>query len=118
MKIKLLMALLFCLVSATTFAQKGELSNAQTGYDEYVVSSANGQKIPALMVKANASLDNAKTSIDKASTNPKTAELPQTYALKGAIYSALAVRDTVPATSAPLFSTAADAIKKAKELDT
>jgi hypothetical protein len=118
MKIKLLMAVLFCLVSTVTFAQKGELNNAQSGYDEYVVSSSNGQKIPALMVKANTSLDNAKTSIDKATTNQKTAELPLTYALKGAIYAALAVRDTVPATSAPLFSTAADAVKKAKELDT
>jgi Flp pilus assembly protein TadD len=117
MKIKLLMAGLLGLVSAATFAQKGELNNAQSSYDDYVVSSANGQKVPVLMAKANSSLDNAKTSIDKASTNEKTANLPLTFALKGAIYSALAVRDTVPATSDPLFSTAEEAVKKAKELD-
>jgi len=116
MKIKLLIAGLLALFSTATFAQKGELSNAQTEYNNYEVSSS--AKIPALVAKANTSLDNAKTSIDKASTNPKTAELPQTYAVKGAIYSALAFRDSVPTTSAPLFATADEAVKKAKDLDT
>ena len=41
MKIKLLMAGLLGLVATTTFAQKGELNNAQTNYDKY--SSLRGQ---------------------------------------------------------------------------
>ena len=42
----------------------------------------------------------AKTSIDKASTNDKTsANLPLTFALKGVIYASLTLQaDTVPAT--------------------
>jgi len=116
MKIKLLMAGLLGLVSATTFAQKGELKDAQTGYDAYTVSA--GSKVPLLVTKAKASLADAKTAIDKAATNDKTSALPLTFALKGAIYSALAVQDSVPATSAPLLATAKDAIKKATELDT
>ena len=116
MKIRLLMAGLLGLVSATTFAQKGELNNAQTEYNIYQVSS--GAKIPSIISKANESLGNAKTSIDKAAVNQKTAALPQTYARKGAIYSALAYRDTIPSTSAVSFATADEALKKAKELDT
>lgn len=116
MKIKLLMAGLLGLVSATTFAQKGELNNAKDEYSSYEVS--NSAKIPSLVAKGNTSLDNAKVSIDKASVNEKTAALPLTFALKGAIYSALALRDTVPTTAAPLFATADEAYKKAKELDT
>jgi tetratricopeptide (TPR) repeat protein len=116
MKIKLLMAGLLGLVSATTFAQKGELNNAKSEYDKYDVSK--GQKIALLVTQANTSLASAKTSIDKASVNEKTAALPLTYALKGAIYGALATQDSIPATSAPLITTAMEAIKKAKELDT
>jgi tetratricopeptide (TPR) repeat protein len=67
---------------------------------------------------AGKSLTTAKESIDKASANEKTATLPLTYAVKGSIYSALAVQDTVPATSLPLFTTAEEALKKAKEADT
>jgi hypothetical protein len=116
MKIKLLMIGLLGLISATTFAQKGELKDAQTNYDNYTVSE--GSKVPLLVTKGKASLNDAKTSIDKAAVNDKTAALPLTFALKGAIYAALAVQDSVPATSAPLLATAEDAIKKAKELDT
>jgi len=114
MKIKLLMIGLLGLVSATTFAQTRDLKNAQESYDQYDISK--GQKL--LEAKNKASLADAKASIDKAVTNDKNAALPQTYALKGAIYGALAVQDTVPATSAPLLATAQEAIKKAKELDT
>jgi hypothetical protein len=67
---------------------------------------------------AGKSLSTAKESIDKASVNEKTAALPLTYAVKGSIYSALAAQDTVPTTSLPLFTTADEALKKAKELDT
>ena len=118
MKIKLLMAGLLGLVSATTFAQKSELNNAQSEFNNYQVSSAGKVTIPALVAKANASLDNAKVSIDKAATNPKTAELPLTYAVKGAVYSALAMRDTVPTSSLVLYNTGLEATKKAKDMDT
>lgn len=116
MKIKLLMTCLLGLASAATFAQKGELNNAQSEYDTY--TGLHGQKVAALATKATASIQNAKASIDKASVNEKTANMPQTYALKAAIYSSLAVDDTIATTSAPLFSTADEAVKKAKELDT
>jgi hypothetical protein len=116
MKIKLLMAGLLGLVSATTFAQKGELNTAQSEYEKY--ASLQGQKVAALATTAHTSLINSKTAIDKAAANDKTAALPLTFALKGAIYSALAEQDTVPSTSAPLFATADEALKKAKELDT
>lgn len=110
------MAGLLGLISATAFAQKGELNNAQHSYDQYDVSK--GSKVAILATKATTSLNDAKTSIDKAAANEKTASLPLTFALKGAIYSALANQDSIPATSAPLLATAQDAIKKAKELDT
>ncbi|HEY5327150.1 MAG TPA: tetratricopeptide repeat protein [Mucilaginibacter sp.] len=116
MKIKLLMAGLLGLVTATTFAQKKELNNAQDEYNSYDV--AKGTKVAVLAAKATTSLNNAKISIDKASVNEKTASLPLTYALEGAIYGALAYQDSIPATAAPLLTTAQDAIKKAKELDT
>jgi len=120
MKIKFLIIGLLGLVSATAFAQKGELNNAQSEYDSYLVSNSGpaALKSPILVTKANASIANAKTSIDKASANEKTAGLPQTSALKGAIYASLALRDTIPTTSAPLVATAEEAIKKATELDT
>ncbi|MBB6109566.1 Tetratricopeptide repeat-containing protein [Mucilaginibacter lappiensis] len=114
MKIKLLMAGLLGLVSATTFAQKGELSTAKSEYDNY--EGLRGAK--ATLAVAVKSLGTAKTSIDKAAANEKTSALPQTFALKGAIYAALATQDTVAATSLPLFTTADESLKKAKELDT
>jgi hypothetical protein len=116
MKIKLLMTCLLGIVSATTFAQKSELNNAQSNYDSY--ASLRGQKAAALALKAKSSINDAKTSIDKASANEKTATMPLTFALKAVIYSSLAVDDTVQTTSAPLFTTADEAVKKAKELDT
>ena len=111
MKIKFLMAGLLALTTATTFAQKGEVSSAQTNFDTYEATRAT----PAL---AGPKLAAAKASIDKAAVNEKTATLPQTYALKGAIYAAYADKDSVMATSLPLFNTAAEALKKAKETDT
>jgi tetratricopeptide (TPR) repeat protein len=120
MKIKFLIIGLLGLVSATTFAQKKELENAQTEYDNYLVSNSGpaALKSPILVAKATSSINNAKTAIDKAATNEKTTGLPQTSALKGAIYASLALRDTIATTSAPLVTTAEEAIKKAKELDT
>jgi Tfp pilus assembly protein PilV len=111
MKIKFLMVGLLGLVSATTFAQKGELNNAQSEYDKY-------QGLRSQPTLAMPSLNNAKTAIDKAAANQKTANLPQTYALKAAIYGSFADLDSVATTSTPLFNTAQEALKKAKELDT
>jgi tetratricopeptide (TPR) repeat protein len=114
MKIKFLMIGLLGFVSATAFAQKGALKDADEGYSNYKLEF--GQKLTA--AKGQTDLASAKTAIDKAATNDKTATLPQTYALKGAIYSALAISDTVATTSAASLSTAQDAIKKAKDADT
>jgi hypothetical protein len=114
MKIKFLMIGLLGLVSATAFAQKGALKDAQTSYDNYTVEIT--QKL--LASKATTDLNDAKTAIDKAAANDKTAALAQTYALKGAIYASLAANDTVTTTAAPLLSAAQDAIKKAKDADT
>jgi len=112
MKIKLLVAGLFAMVATSAFAQKGELSDAQENYTKYEKFKALGPTAVGLSLSA------AKKNIDNASSNAKTATLPQTYALKGAIYAILAVQDTVQATSAPLFATAEENIKKAQETDT
>lgn len=115
MKIKFLIAGTLSLFSATmVFAQKAELSTAQSEYDKYETMRTN----KSMATIARTSINTAKTSIDKAAANEKTATLPQTYALKGAIYSALAYNDTVATTSTPLYNTAVEALKKAKETDT
>jgi hypothetical protein len=112
MKIKVLMAALLGLITINAFAQKGELSNAQTEYEKYDgLARAN-------FVLAKPSLINAKTSIDKASANAKTATLPQTYALKAAIYASIAYKDTVQTTAAAEIATAQEALSKARETDT
>ncbi len=112
MKIKFLLAGVLGLLSVTAFAQKGELKNAQEAFDKY--QSLSAAKAGGL---ATTSLATAKASIDKAAANEKTATLANTYALKGAIYSALAVADTAMANPA-LLTTAEEALKKAKETDT
>jgi tetratricopeptide (TPR) repeat protein len=113
MKIKFLITTgLFSLVSVTAvFAQKGTLNDALEAFNKY-----DGLK--GSMKIALPSLTEAKTNIDKAAANDKTATLPLTYAVKGAVYSALALNDTVTSTSTPLFITADEALKKAKETDT
>ena len=110
MKIKFLMLGLLGLISTTAFAQKGELNTAQSEFEKY-----EGLKTqPALGLP---SLNKAKESIDKAAANQKTANLPQTYAVKANVYGSLAQLDTVATTSLPLFTNADEALKKAKELD-
>ncbi|QHS57134.1 hypothetical protein GWR56_16905 [Mucilaginibacter sp. 14171R-50] len=111
MKVKFLMTGILACLTATTFAQKGELNTAQSEYEKYVGLKSQ----PAL---AMPSLTKARQAIDKAAANEKTANLPQTYAVKAGIYGSLAELDTVATTSLPLFNTAAEALKKAKELDT
>ncbi len=114
MKIKLLMATLLGLITVTAFAQKKEVDNAQSEYSTY--STLGTAKATAVL--AAAKLKNAKESIDKASANAKTATLPQTYALRAAIYTSLAVSDTVTTTATADFATAKEALLKAKETDT
>lgn len=114
MKIKFLIAGTLSLFSATVFAQKSELNTAQTEYDKYETFRQN----KAMASMAGTSINTAKTSIDKAAADSKTGVMPQTYALKSAIYGALAYNDTVATTSAPLYNASLEAMKKAKELDT
>lgn len=114
MRIKFLIAGLLGLVSTLAFAQKKELDNAKESYDKYTTLSQQ----EATRSLAASSIVSAQTSIDKAAANPKTATLPQTYALKAAIYGALALRDTSVVKSQPFFDAGDDALKKAKEADT
>jgi tetratricopeptide (TPR) repeat protein len=113
MKIKLLMTGLMGLVSVAAFAQKGELNNAKEKYDSYGVERGN----KLTKVQGLKDLADAKTSIDKASVNEKTAALPLTFALKGAIYAAEVNQDSIPANKAANFAIADEALKKAKSLD-
>jgi hypothetical protein len=113
MKIKLLMTGLLGLVSVAAFAQKGELNNAKDKYDKYSVEKAS--KIT--QVQGVKDLADAKTSIDKASVNEKTASMPLTFALKGAIYASLVSQDSIPANKTANFAIAEEALKKAKSLD-
>lgn len=116
MKIKFLITGVLSLATVTTFAQKGELSTAADQYKNYeALRGGNLTKPTALSVN---SLKSAKTAIDKAAAHEKTSPMAQTWALKGAIYSSLAVADSVPSTSMPLYTTADESLKKAKELDT
>jgi len=108
---------MLALVTATTvFAQKGELSNAQDQYATF--STLRGQKDGPLAIKATTAINDAKTSIDKASANAKTNTLPATFAVKAEIYASLALREKDPGQATTLFATADEAVKKAKELDT
>lgn len=101
------------IVSVAAFAQKGELNNAKDKYEKYTVE----RQSKFTLTQSKQDIQDAKTSIDKASVNEKTAALPLTFALKGAIYSSLTVDDTVPATAAPNFKIADEALSKAKVLD-
>lgn len=98
------------LVSTTTFAQQNELKKANEAFGK--VDALRGTPLAA------ASLNEAKTSIDKASVHDKTKDMPLTYALKGVIYAFLAAQDTVDATSKPNFDIADAALTKAEQVDT
>ncbi len=112
MKIKFLLTGLLGVMTVSAFAQKGELSNAQAAYEKYdPLSRAN-------FTLAKPSLMDAKTAIDKAAANTKTATLPQTYALKAAIYASLAAHDADASAAATETATAEEAMAKAKEADT
>ncbi|OOQ62113.1 tetratricopeptide repeat protein [Mucilaginibacter pedocola] len=109
MKIKFLMAGLLALTSATTFAQKKELSTAKSEYEKYAAIRQGPLAVTGLA--------NAKIAIDKAAADAKTSVLAETFVYKGFIYGGLAVTDTTQA-SAQAFATASEALTKAKELDT
>lgn len=113
MKIKFLITGILSLATIATFAQKRELENAEDKFKSYDIARQN--KITAAQAATN--LADAKTSIDKAATNEKTANLTQTYALKGVIYAALSVDSTQKAAQAANFKTANDALIKARSLD-
>ncbi len=110
MKTKYVIASVFTLAFSTAaMAQKSELANAKSEYDKFSVVRTG--KL------ASTSLNSAKESIDKAAANEKTAQLPQTYALKAAIYGSLA-GDTTQQSRENLLATAQEAYKKAETADT
>lgn len=112
MKIKFLLTGLLGVMTVSAFAQKGELNNAQSAYEKYdPLSRAN-------FTLAKPALMDAKTAIDKAAANAKTATMAQTYALKAAIYASLAAHEADAAAAATETTTAQEAITKAKETDT
>jgi tetratricopeptide (TPR) repeat protein len=114
MRIKFLIAGILGIATTTTaFAQKYELNNAKESYEKYITLN----KVSATFAEADKNLVAAKTSIDKAAENTKTAQLPLTYAVKAAVYATYTLRDTSKKKTIESFNTADEALKKAKELD-
>ena len=112
MKIRVLITAFFAFMAISVFAQKREVDNANDDYTKFAgLETAN-------LALAKPSLMTAKTAIDKAAANAKTAALPQTLALKAAIYASLADIDTDPAAATSDYATAQDALDKAKTADT
>ncbi|TWR26097.1 tetratricopeptide repeat protein [Mucilaginibacter achroorhodeus] len=112
MKIKFLMIGILGLISTATFAQKGELSTAQSELDKY-------QGLKSQPTLAKPSLTKAQEAIDKAAANEKTATMPLTWAVKASVYAALVESSdqNAPETALPYFNTASEALKKAEDLD-
>jgi hypothetical protein len=114
MKIKFLIAGLVCVASTSTVsAQKYLLTEAKEKFDKYLVLN----KVQATYTEADKNLTEARAAIDKVAVHEKTAQLPTTFALKAALYSTYAMRDTIEAKTLPLYTTASEALVKAKELD-
>ncbi|MEJ7694507.1 tetratricopeptide repeat protein [Daejeonella sp.] len=113
MKIKsFILAAVFTASSVIVYAQKGEVASAKKGYDTYVqLKDANS------MTLALPNLKTAKTAVDKAVMNEKTASDPTAWTYKALIYGEMALMDSVPATSKPLITESQSAYKKALELD-
>jgi len=113
MKIKsFILAAVFTASSVMVFAQKGEVANAKKNYDSFVsLKDANSMPL------AIPSLKNARIAVDKAVANEKTASDPAAWTYKALIYGELALLDSVPATSKPLFTESKNAYTKAVELD-
>jgi tetratricopeptide (TPR) repeat protein len=104
-------ALLGCAYSAS--AQKGELSTAKTNYEKYIALKDAGS-----LALAGPSLTIAKTSIDKAALNEKTAIDASTWAYKALIYANLALNEADAATAEALIKSAGDDFSKAVDMDT
>ena len=111
MKIRFLITALFAFITISAFAQKGELSDAKDDYTKY-----DGLRSNATLSKPM--LASAKTHIDKAASNAKTSALPETLALKAAIYASLASNDADVAAATTDYATAQDALTKAIAADT
>ncbi len=94
-------------------AQKGELSTAKINYEKFITLKDAGSA-----VLAAPSLTIAKSAIDKASANEKTAVDASTWFYKVLIYANLAISETDLVLSESLIQTAKEAFNKAVELDT
>ena len=110
MKNRLLTAF-FALSALSAFAQQGAIDDAKENYTKFDGLRSN-------MALAKPSLMTAKTAIDKASTNKKTASSPQMFALKAAIYASLSTAETDATAAAADYTTAMDALKQARTADT
>jgi len=110
MKIRLLTAF-FALSALSALAQQGAVDDAKEAYSKFDVARGN-------MAIGKPFLTSAKTAIDKAAGNKKTATSPQMYATKAAIYASLAATETDASAAATDYTTATEAIKSAKETDT
>ena len=98
--------------TVAVFAQKSELNSAKSNYEKF----ASLKDMGTLSLGAP-NLKTAKAAIDKAVTHDKTSGDPSTWAYRALIYSNLALLDSVPTTSEPLFKEAVTALEKAVSLD-
>ena len=113
MKIKSFLTFVaFLAIQTAVFAQKGELNGAKTNYEKYVQLKDAGTAALGL-----SSLNSAKLSIEKASVNEKTMNLPEVWVYKAMILGDLALTDTVSLSADKTFSEAKAAFQKTVELD-
>lgn len=95
-------------------AQKSEISAAKNNYALFEVTMQS--KAP--LKKKLETLNLAKASIDKATEHEKTKNSAEAWTYKAIIYSAISVNDTLNKANAnSAFTTAQEAIAKAKSLD-
>lgn len=111
MKLRVLTTALFALAAISAFSQQRAIDDAKDNYTKFDGLRSN-------MALAQPALTSAKTSIDKAAANQKTANSPEMLALKAAIYASLANVDTDPTAAASDYATAQDALTKAQTADT
>lgn len=112
MKIKtILVAFSLIAIQMNVFAQKGELSSAKSNYEKFVQLKDAGS-----LALAMPSIKSAKTSIDKASVNEKTANDPAVWTYKALIYADLAIQDSTES-SAKTLEEAKVAYKKAIDIE-
>ncbi|HEY0669042.1 MAG TPA: tetratricopeptide repeat protein [Sphingobacteriaceae bacterium] len=107
-----MLALVLTGCTVTLFAQKSELNSAKSNYEKF----ASLKEMGTIALGAT-NLKSARASIDKAAVHEKTQNDPSTWAYKALIYSSLALLDSVPAKSEPLYTESASALEKAISLD-